>query len=235
MPSEEHGEDAKAEAGSNQTATDAITTAEKDVDYQDPFKFSNSKKWLITITLAFTTFTATFGSSVFSAAITVTAEEFHTSETVMLLGVSLYVLGFSLGPLIWGPLSEMMGRKTPLFTGLVIFALMQIPTALAHSLPTILVCRFLAGSFASAPVVLVTATYADFWEGPQRGLASSVYSVAVYAGPTLGPLCGSFIVESRLGWRWTAWITMIMATFFGTIAFICTPETYAPVLKAQSR
>lgn len=41
---------------------------------------------------------------------------------------------------------------------------------------------------------------------------------------------GGFIVDSSLGWRWTAWITMIPATFFGTIAFLTLPETYHPVL-----
>jgi predicted MFS family arabinose efflux permease len=44
---------------------------------------------------------------------------------------------------------------------------------------------------------------------------------------------GGFITESHLGWRWTAYITLIMAAIFGTIGFISIPETYAPKLLRQ--
>lgn len=67
--------------------------AHQEVSYDDPFKWSNSRKWLYTVLTALCTLTATLCSSIFSATITVTAKEFHTTETVMLLGVSLFVLG----------------------------------------------------------------------------------------------------------------------------------------------
>ena len=202
--------------------------------FQNPFDFPMWKKWLITILLAGLTTVATFASSVFSATIPITAKEFHTSETVMILGVSLYVLGFALGPLLWGPLSEVVGRKTPIFGGFFIFAILQIPTALAKNLPGILICRLLSGCFAAAPVVLVSATYADFWQPAQRGIASAVYSIAVYVGPTLGPIIGSIVTRSHLGWRWTSWLTLIMATAVGVPAFAFVPETFAPVLKRKA-
>lgn len=66
------------------------------------------------------TLTITFASSVFSTANTVTAEEFGVSQEVMVLGTSLFVLGFSFGPPVWGPLSEVYGRKYPLFFGFFI-------------------------------------------------------------------------------------------------------------------
>lgn len=50
------------------------------------------------------------------------------------------------------------------------------------------------------------------------------------AGPAVGPIVGSFITYSHLGWRWTAWITMIMATLFTTICFLVLPETFEPTL-----
>ena len=178
-------------------------------------------------------FTVTFASSVFSSTIGVTAHEFHTSETVMLLGVSLYVLGFSLGPILWGPLSEVIGRRGPLFGGYAIFALLQIPAALSHTLAGVLICRLLAGSFGAAPVVLVSASYADFWDPAHRGTAAAVYSVASFAGPTLGPIIGTFVTEN-IGWRWTAWITLIMAGCLGPVAFMLVPETYGPVLRGEA-
>jgi multidrug resistance protein len=203
-------------------------------DFKSPFDVPAWRKWIWTVLLASTTLTVTFGSSVFSSTITVTAAEFGVSDTVMILGVSLYVLGFAIGPIVWGPLSELKGRKLPLFGGYFVFAIMQIPVALAHNLPAILMCRLLAGCFGAAPVVLVSAIYADFWGPADRGTAAAVYSAAVYAGPTLGPIIGSLLTESHLGWRWTAWITLIMSAVVGPVALICVPETYGPVLHERA-
>ena len=67
------------------------------VDHDSPHDFSRVRKWVMTVLLALCTLTTTLCSSIFSSTIVVTAQEFHTSETVMLLGVSLFVLGFALG------------------------------------------------------------------------------------------------------------------------------------------
>lgn len=204
------------------------------LQYDDPFKFSKSKKWMITVLLSMVTFTSTFCSSIFSATITLTASEFDTSEEVMLLGVSLFVLGYALGPLVWGPLSELLGRKITIFSAYSVFALMQIPVALSPTLAGVLTCRLLAGCCGAAPVAVVSAVFADFWAPTERGVATSLYSAAVYAGPTMGPLVGSFITESHLGWRWTAWLILIMTGAIGIPAVILVPETYAPVLKERA-
>lgn len=170
------------------------------------------------------------GSSVFSSAIGVMSKEFQVSEIVMLLGVSLYVTGFALGPLLWGPLSERYGRKTPLFGAYVLFVIFQIPVAVARNLPTIFVFRFLAGAFGASPVVINSATFADYWAPTDRGKATAIYSLTVYLGPCLGPIVGSFAVQSHLGWPWTAWFTMILGAFTGILAYTFVPETYEPEL-----
>lgn len=206
----------------------------RQIPYDDPFDLPQGKKWLITILLAFLTVAATFASSIFSSTITVTAVEFGVSETIMILGVSLYVLGFALGPLVWGPCSEFLGRRKPLFIGFGVFALMQIPIALTKSLAGILVCRLFSGCFAAAPTVLVGAIYADFWTPAHRGTATAVYSMAVYIGPTLGPIVGAFTTQSHLGWRWTAWLTLILAACVGIPAYFLVPETYGPVLRERA-
>jgi MFS transporter, DHA1 family, multidrug resistance protein len=203
-------------------------------DFKDPQKLPFWRKCAITAWLAGVTFTVTFCSSVWSSTFPVTAEEFHTTTTVLILGVSLYVLGFAVGPLAWGPASEVWGRKIPIFTGYSIFALLQIPISLVHSLPALLVLRFLAGAFGAAPLSLVSATYADFWGPVARGNASAIYSVVCFVGPTMGPIIGTYITQG-LGWRWTSWITLIMAAFFGIPAFFIVPETYVPVLKKRPK
>ncbi|KIX08540.1 uncharacterized protein Z518_03196 [Rhinocladiella mackenziei CBS 650.93] len=213
---------------------DMKTSTTNPRQYDNPFDFPAWKKWMITVLCAFLTVAVTFSSSIFSSTINTTSMEFGVSDTIMILGVSLYVLGFALGPIIWGPCSELLGRRYPLFIGYAVFALMQIPIALSKSLAGVLICRLLAGCFGSAPMVLVSAMYADYWTPAHRGTATAVYSMAVYIGPTLGPIVGAFVTESRLGWRWTAWLTLMLAALVGTPAFFLVPETYGPVLRERA-
>lgn len=199
-------------------------------DNEDPMKFPVWKKWIMTVLTTSTTLSVTFGSSVFSSAVGVMSREFGVSEIVMLLGVSLYVTGFALGPLLWGPLSERYGRQRPLFSGYIMFVLFQIPVAVARNLPTIFIFRFLAGAFGASPVVINSASFADYWAPTDRGKATAIYSLTVYLGPCLGPIVGSFAVQSHLGWPWTAWLTMILGGVTGIVAYTFVPETYEPEL-----
>lgn len=131
---------------------------------------------------------------------------------------------------MWGPLSELYGRKIPLFIGFALLAIFQVPVAVAQNLETIMLCRFFGGFFGCAPLAIVGGALADFWDPIDRGVAVAIFASATFIGPVAGPIVGGFIVNSYLGWRWTAWITLIMAAFFGSIAVFIVPETYGPVL-----
>ncbi|KAJ5366385.1 hypothetical protein N7541_000326 [Penicillium brevicompactum] len=199
-------------------------------DPENPQNFSSLRKWVITLTMSSMTMWITFASSVFSTATQVTAKEFNVSTEVMVLGTSLCVFGFALGPLCWAPLSELYGRRIPLFSGYAIFAIFQIPVAVAQNLETVLVCRFLMGVFGCSPLAVVGGAMADIWNPTDRAVAVALFSSATFLGPVMGPIIGGFITDSHLGWRWTAWITLITSAFFGLVALCVVPETYAPVL-----
>lgn len=133
-----------------------------------------------------------------------------------------------------GPLSEFKGRRLPLFSAFFAWTVLQIPIGVSNNLPALLACRLLAGCFGASPQVLVSAAYADFWEPAERGVATAVYSVAVYIGPTLGPIFGSLITQSSLGWHWTGWVCLILGVVVGVPAFIFVPETYGPILQQRA-
>ncbi|KAF2836718.1 MFS general substrate transporter [Patellaria atrata CBS 101060] len=202
-------------------------------DPGNPMNWPTWKKWMITIVLALMTFVITFASSVFSTATMVTAKKFGVSTEVMVLGTSLFVLGFAFGPVIWGPLSELYGRKIPLFVGFFIFVIFQIPVAVATNVQTIMVCRFFGGFFGSAPLGIVGGTLADFWGPVDRGIAASIFAGSVFIGPVAGPIAGGFITMSHLGWRWTEYLTAILGFSFWVFGFALVPESYAPVLLQQ--
>ncbi|KAJ5952782.1 uncharacterized protein N7479_011195 [Penicillium vulpinum] len=199
-------------------------------DPENPQNYNNRRKWIITLTMSSMTVWITFASSVFSAATLVTAKEFNVSTEVMVLGTSLVVFGFALGPLCWAPLSELYGRRIPLFSGYLIFAIFQIPVAVAKNIETVLVCRFFVGLFGCSPLAVVGGAMADIWNPVDRAVAIALFSSATFMGPVLGPIVGGFLTDSHLGWRWTAWITLIASGLFGLIAFFVVPETYGPVI-----
>jgi MFS transporter, DHA1 family, multidrug resistance protein len=121
-----------------------------------------------------------------------------------------------------------------MFVGFVIFGIFQIPVALAQNVWTIFICRFLAGFFGCAPLTIVGGALADFWAPVDRGVAVSIFSGATFLGPTGGPIIGGFLVETQsLGWRWTAWITLIAVAVFGITGWIVYDESFGPVLLQQ--
>ena len=138
------------------TAPDVIVDFHGKNDPYHPYNWPIRKKILTTLLYGFTTMGSTFASSVYSPAVNTIAEEFQVSMVVSLLGLSLLLAGFGLGPLLFGPISEIYGRKPAVLTPYFIGAIFCFSTGAAKDIQTILITRFFTGLFASAPV---TNTY----------------------------------------------------------------------------
>ena len=205
-------------------------------DPGNPKNWSKKRRWITTISGSLLTFTVTFSSSIFSVAINPVAEQYHISRVTSTLGVSLFLCGFILGPIVFGPISEAYGRRIPLLSGYAVFAIFQIPVAVAQNVETIMLGRFLGGFAASSPLAIVGGLLADLWDPIDRAYAICAFASGGFAGPVAGPIVGGFIVDSHLGWRWTAWITLILAAVVGTISLFTLPETSAPrILQHRAR
>ncbi|KAK1812881.1 hypothetical protein LTR12_012765 [Friedmanniomyces endolithicus] len=92
------------------------------------------------------------------------------------------------------------------------------------------VLGFATGFFGACPLTTVGAVFADLFNNRQRGLAVTVFSIAVFSGPLLAPFTGGFITESYLGWRWTEYITALMGLLGLGLSLIFLEETYPPVI-----
>jgi MFS family permease len=200
-------------------------------DPENPFNFPDSKKWFITFQLGLLALAASLGSSITSPANGAIAKYVGVSQEASVLTVSLYVLGFALGPSIWAPISEIWGRRWGMLPAMVGLGIFSIGCAVSENASSVFVCRFFSGLFGSAPVSNVSAALGDIWVPRQRGTAVVFYAVAVVGGPTLGPTIGAALtVNPHLGWRWTEYILAIWT--FATVAFLYFffPEVYAPYL-----
>ncbi|KAI4284302.1 MAG: hypothetical protein L6R38_001506 [Xanthoria sp. 2 TBL-2021] len=204
---------------------------------EDPLHPQNwpmKKKVAIAVMLGYTTLVSAFGSSIFATATQSVAAVFSVSTEVGVLGVSLYVLGFATGPILWAPLSELRGRRLPLIVGMFGFCIFSVATATAKDLQTVMLTRFFAGVFGSCPLAVVAAIFSDMFDNKTRGLAITVFSMTVFTGPLLAPFIGGFIIMNpSLGWRWTEYLVTIMGFLAFSLDLLFLEETYPPIVLQQ--
>ncbi|PSS23314.1 hypothetical protein M430DRAFT_136118 [Amorphotheca resinae ATCC 22711] len=212
------------------------TTEAEIVDFDgpdDPYRPINwpfRKKVVTTLLYGLTTMGSTWASSVYSPAVNQISSQYHVGTEVSLLGLTFLLLGFGLGPLLWAPLSEVYGRKPAVLVPYFIAGCFSFATACSKDIQAILITRFFAGIFGSAPVTNTGGVLGDIWSPQQRGTAIVGYAFAVVGGPTLGPIAGGAIVSSYLRWRWTEYLTGIMMMFFLLLDVLILDESYPPVL-----
>jgi MFS family permease len=208
-----------------------------DGETANPRNWKPSYKAFMTFQLGMLAFAGSLGSSIILPAEQSIAEEFNVSREVTVLCISLYVLGFALGPCLWAPLSEVYGRKVSILPAVFVLGLFSIGTATSQNAASVFITRFLSGVFGSAPISNVAAALGDLYEPTARGVAVTFYAVAVCGGPTIGPLVGAACtVSPGLGWRWTEYIEAIWVATVLILALVTMPELYPPVLlkrKAQ--
>ncbi|KAL6304116.1 MFS polyamine transporter [Sparassis latifolia] len=199
-------------------------------DPENPQSWSLARKWGITVICLLMTVNVTFASSAPSFAGTNIAAHFHKPKETAYLVTSVFLCGYIFGPFIWGPGSELLGRKPMFIVALSAYTLLHLGQALAHNIETLLVTRFLGGFFAVAPLTNCGGVIVDIWDPVNRGHATSMFVAGVFTGPVLGPIVGGFLTSSYLGWRWVFWIMMIFAGTCTVIMIFFLPETYAPVI-----
>lgn len=200
-------------------------------DPANPKNWSKAFKWYCTMVVAVTCFVVAFCSAVITAGIIGPEKEFHVSEEVSLLAITVFVVGFGIGPMAFAPLSEILGRRLIYGTTLFLAVVFIIPCAVAKNIQTLIVCRFIDGIAFSAPMTLVGGTLADLWRTEERGVPMAAFSAAPFIGPAIGPLVGGFLFDAG-GWRWLYWIQLILAAIVWILITFTVPETYAPTILA---
>lgn len=142
-------------------------------DPENPFNWSTRKKTFILISGIIAVINSTLGSSLPSGAINYIATDFDvTNELQLVLPISLFLVGYVLGPVFFGPLSETYGRKAIMLSSFVVFTLFTMACALAPNWPAFLVFRLVCGINASSAISIVAGFFADVFGNPlTRGRA----------------------------------------------------------------
>ncbi|KAK4167107.1 major facilitator superfamily domain-containing protein [Cladorrhinum sp. PSN259] len=200
-------------------------------DPEDPKNWSKPYKWYITMVVAITCFVVALCSSIVTSDVGGVSESFGVSHEAALVPISVFVVGFGVGPMIFAPLSEVFGRRIIYASTLFVAVIFIIPCAVAKNIGTLIVCRLIDGIAFSAPMTLVGGTLADLWRNEERGVPMAAFSAAPFIGPAIGPLIGGFLSDAA-GWRWLYWIQLIFAGVIWILITFTVPETYAPTILA---
>ncbi|KAF2013008.1 MFS transporter [Aaosphaeria arxii CBS 175.79] len=205
-------------------------------DTNHPFNFSTTRKRLIFVAGLLCAFNSTLGSSLPSGATVSLSLYFGIAKdsiSIVLLN-SLYMVGFAISPLFFGPLSEAIGRRPVLIGNYTLYTIFTLCCAVSWSYNALLVFRLLAGMSAAVPNAVIAGLYADIFAGhKERGRAMAAFMVVSAQGPLIGPLVSGFL-SVNLGWRWTFWIGLMIAGVGLPVVWLL-PETYVPVLEERMK
>lgn len=195
-------------------------------DIENPRNWSLLRRATITMSAVLLVVNATFASSSPSGCFLSISKHFGVSSEVAGLTITLFLLGYCAGPLIFAPLSEFYGRRWIFYITFSLYLAFNFLCAFAPNLGALLVGRFLTGTFVSAPLSNGPGVLADVWDPLQRANAMAGFSVMVWIGPALGPLVAGFL-ELKEDWRWSFYVLLWLGG--GTaIVMLTIPETYAP-------
>ncbi|KUJ20399.1 putative caffeine resistance protein 5 [Mollisia scopiformis] len=203
-----------------------IVTWFSDDDPENPMNWSMGKKFLVTFLICLLTFAVYIGSAIYSAGTEEITEVFGVSQVAATLGLTLFVAGYGLGPMIWAPMSEIpqIGRN-PVYIGtLVVFVFFQFAVIYAKNFGMLLAFRFLTGFFGSPVLATGGASLGDMYKPSKRAYAIGIWGVAAICGPVLGPLIGGFAAQHK-GWQWPIWELLWLSGFALIVLVLFLPET----------
>lgn len=205
-------------------------------DKENPKNIGKAKKWVYTSVLGMVCFVVALGSAIVTGDIAGPAAYFGVSqEVVILASVTVFVLGFGFGPLVFAPFSEEVGRKPIYVVTLGLAVVFIVPCAVAKNIATLLVCRLIDGILFSAPMTLIGGSLADIWEADERGKAMAVFSAAPFMGPVMGPIFGGLLGDFTSTWRWIYYTFLIVSGFFYVVLVLVVPETHhSTILKKRA-
>jgi len=155
------------------------------------------------------------------------AKGLHTSVSSVMLSLSSFFIGISVGQLIYGPLLERFGRKKPLYFGLVLYALSSLACAIALTVDTLIIFRLFQALGGCVGMVAARAMVRDLFELKDNAKVFSTLMLVVAVSPIIAPTLGGYITL-LFGWRYIfGALVVVIVLIIGGIYFLL-PESKQP-------
>ncbi|EDO19653.1 hypothetical protein Kpol_1018p195 [Vanderwaltozyma polyspora DSM 70294] len=198
-----------------------------DDDPEHPYNWSTPKKTIMILQVMLLTAVTYMGSSIYTPGQEAVQKEFHVGHVAATLNLSIYVLGYGIGPIIFSPLSEFatLGRQNIYIITLFCFCIFQIGAATVKNYGGMVVIRFISGIFCSPALATGGATVTDIMKPELVPVVLGLWAVGAIAAPVLAPLLGAAILEAK-DWRWIFWLLLWMCAATLIILIFFFPETH---------
>ena len=155
------------------------------------------------------------------------ASSLNTTVSQVVLSLSSFFIGISIGQLIYGPLLERFGRKKPLYVGLVIYLVTSIGCAFANSVDSLIVLRFLQAIGSCAGMVTSRAIVRDLFDVKENAKIFSSLMLVIAVSPIIAPTLGGYIT-SAFGWRYVFGVLILIDLGIIVSVHFLLPESKQP-------
>lgn len=202
------------------------------LDFQSPFSWSLKKKITILSGAFMASTLASYSAGAYALASEPLRNKWNIDDTQFNAGITLFVTGFAITPMVLAPVSEVHGRYWVFVGSGIVFLLGTLGCAVTDSYAGMMVARLITGNGAAVFATLTGGVVSDLYRKADRNTPMALYSLSIMIGTGLGPLVSGSIVD-RLGWRWIFYLQLITIGTATTIIFFLFQETRSNVLLRQ--
>ena len=158
----------------------------------------------------------------------------HATPAAMQQTVAAFFVGMAAGQLVYGPLSDRIGRRPPLLFGLFCYAAASAGCALAPSEPLLIALRVVQALAGCAGMVIARAIVRDRFRYNEVLHIFSLLSLVMGLAPILAPLLGGWLLAAA-GWRWIFGVQAVFGAAAGIAALFLLPELRAQATAEHAR
>ena len=174
-----------------------------------------------------------FAIDMYLPALPAIGDSLGASISAVQWSLTAFFLSLGVGQLLYGPVSDMLGRRPPLVFGLVVFSLASVGCALASNIETLVALRFVQGLGAAAGMAIPRAVVRDLHTGTEAARLMSLLMLVFSVSPILAPLAGSAVIAVA-GWRGVFWAVLLAALAGLVLVHATLDETRPPAERVES-
>lgn len=162
------------------------------------------------------------------------AADLHTDPASAQQTMSVFLIGMALGQLLYGPISDRVGRRPPLMIGIAVFIVMSIGCAYAQTIGALIVLRFLQALGACVGQVLARAVVTDVYDRREAPRMFSLLMLVMGLAPILAPIAGGWVLAVA-DWQAIFLALAVFGVLVGGLVFFRLPESRSELVAAHAR